>query len=387
MSRTTSRRNFIKSAGLLTAAATLVNPLEMFAGTSVAGSRKRKGSKKIEFTWRPFNLELTHPFTIANFTRTHTPVVLTEISWDGYTGYGEASMPPYLGETQASVMEFFKRVDLSQFSSPFQIQDIMIYLDGLANNNTAAKAAIDIALHDLVGKILGQPWWKIWGFDELTAPDTTFTIGIDEDEAYVREKALETAPYNIVKVKLGHKDRKVDEMMINTIRSVTDKEIHIDANQGWPDKHYALDMIHWLAERGVTMIEQPMAVKMLEETAWVTERSPLPVIADESCQRLVDVPGLRGAFDGINIKLMKCTGMREAREMISLAKALRLELMIGCMTETSCAISAAAQLAPEMRWADLDGNLLINNDIFDGMKVVKGKITLPDRPGTGAVLK
>jgi len=165
---------------------------------------------------------------------------------------------------------------------------------------------------------------------------------------------------------------------------VTDTAICIDANQGWKDKHYALDMIHWLNERGVTMIEQPMSKFMLEETAWLTERSPLPVIADESCQRLTDIPKLKGAFHGVNIKLMKCTGMREAREMISLAKALHMRIMIGCMTETSCAISAAAQLAPETEWADLDGNLLISNDVFDGMKIVNGKITLFDKPGIGA---
>ncbi|NCC45564.1 MAG: dipeptide epimerase, partial [Bacteroidia bacterium] len=202
-------------------------------------------------------------------------------------------------------------------------------------------------------------------------------------EEVVRLKTKEASPYNVIKVKLG-RDEATDKMMINTIRSVTDTAICIDANQGWKDKHYALDMIHWLNERGVTMIEQPMSKFMLEETAWLTERSPLPVIADESCQRLTDIPKLKGAFHGVNIKLMKCTGMREAREMISLAKALHMRIMIGCMTETSCAISAAAQLAPETEWADLDGNLLISNDVFDGMKIVNGKITLFDKPGIGA---
>jgi L-alanine-DL-glutamate epimerase-like enolase superfamily enzyme len=172
-------------------------------------------------------------------------------------------------------------------------------------------------------------------------------------------------------------------MMVNTIRSVTDTIICVDANQGWKDKHYALDMIHWLNERNVNMIEQPMPKLLLDEAAWVTENSPLPVIADEACQRLTDIPKLKGAYHGVNIKLMKCTGMREAREMISLAKALHMRLMIGCMTETSCAISAAAQLAPETEWADLDGNLLISNDVYKGMLIVDGKITLNDLPGIG----
>jgi L-alanine-DL-glutamate epimerase-like enolase superfamily enzyme len=188
----------------------------------------------------------------------------------------------------------------------------------------------------------------------------------------------------VLKVKLGVNDA-TDRMMVNTIRKVTDKPMYVDVNQGWKDKHYALDMIHWLKEQNITMVEQPMNKLWLDETAWVTERSPLPVIADESCQRLTDVQKLKGAFHGINIKLMKCTGMREAREMISLAKALKLRLMIGCMTETSCAISAAAQLAPETEWADLDGNLLISNDLYSGMKIVDGKITLNDKPGIGIV--
>ncbi len=380
MSNLTTRRNFLKSAGLMTAAATLLSPSQLFSQRS---SQKRENSGKLTLKWMPFDALLKHPFTIANFTRTTTPIVLTEISWNGYTGYGEASMPPYLGETQASVMEFLKKIDLSKFKDPFQIQDILTYVESIAINNTAAKAAVDIALHDLVGKIMGQPWWKIWGFNSQTTPDTSFTVGLDTEEV-VKQKTREAAPYNIIKVKLG-RDDATDRMMINTIRSVTDKTIYIDANQGWRDKHYALDMIHWLNTKGVTMIEQPMPKLWLDETAWLTERSPLPVIADEACQRLTDITKLKGAYHGINIKLMKCTGMREAREMITYARSLNMRLMIGCMTETSCAISAAAQLATETEWADLDGNLLISNDIFDGVKIVDGKITLNDKPGIGVV--
>ena len=375
----TTRRNFLKSAGVITAA-TLINPARLFSqnrNSRIASG----GSKKLTLTWLPYDAQMRHVFTIANSSRTTTPIVLTELTWDGYTGYGEAAMPPYLGETQASVIEFMKKVDLSQFSSPFEIQDIMTYVDEITTNNTAAKAAIDIALHDIVGKIMGQPWWKIWGFNQATTPNTSFTVGLDTEDV-VREKTREASPYKVIKVKLG-RDEKTDKMMVDTIRSVTNTTICVDANQGWKDKHYALDMIHWLNERNVNMIEQPMSKYLLEDAAWITERSPLPVIADEACQRLTDVAKLKGAYHGINIKLMKCTGMREAREMVSLAKALNMRLMIGCMTETSCAISAAAQLAPEMEWADLDGNLLIANDVFDGMKIVDGKITLDNRSGIG----
>ena len=372
-----TRRNFLRTGALAVAASALPYPVKLFAQTR----RATATSKKMEFSFEPYDAQLRHVFTIANFSRSTTPLVLTKITYDGVTGYGEAAMPPYLGENQDSVLAFLKRVDLGQFGSPFQIEDILNYVDNISINNTAAKAAVDIALHDLVGKLMGQPWWKIWGFNPTTTPDTSFTIGLDTEEV-VREKTKEASPYNVIKVKLGM-DEATDKMMITTIRTVTNTPIAVDANQGWKDKHYALEMIHWLKERGVNMIEQPMPKLWLDESAWVTERSPLPVIADESCQRLTDVPKLKGTFTGINIKLMKCTGMREAREMVSLANALRMKLMIGCMTETSCAISAAAQLAPKMEWADLDGNLLISNDRFDGMKIVDGKITLNNLPGIG----
>lgn len=372
-----NRRNFLKSAGLLAAAAAVLDPATLFAQKG----GKKSGSKVMKLSFMPYDAQMRHVFTISNSSRTMTPIVLTEISYDGVTGYGEAAMPPYLGETQASVIEFLKKVDLSQFSSPFQIEDIMAYVDAIAINNTAAKAAVDIALHDLVGRLIGQPWWKIWGFDPSACPNTSFTVGLDTEEV-VKEKTREASPYKVIKVKLG-RDEATDKMMIDTIRSVTDTVICVDANQGWKDKHYALDMINWLNERNVNMIEQPMPKLMLDETAWLTEHSPLPIIADEACQRLTDIPKLKGAYSGINIKLMKCTGLREAREMVSLAQALNMRLMIGCMTETSCAISAAAQLAPKMEWADLDGNLLIANDCFKGMQIVDGKITLNELPGIG----
>ena len=376
-----NRRNFLKQAGLLTAAAAILSPSQIFAQKNPSNAKRVNGSKKMELSFVPYDAQMRHVFTIANSSRTTTPIVLTKITYDGYTGYGEAAMPPYLGETQASVIEFLKKVNLSQFSSPFLIEDIMTYVDAIAINNTAAKAAVDIALHDLVGKMIGQPWWKIWGFDPTTCPNTSFTVGLDTEEV-VKEKTKEASPYKVIKVKLG-RDEATDKMMINTIRSVTDTVICVDANQGWKDKHYALDMINWLNERNVNMIEQPMPKLMLDQTAWLTERSPLPIIADEACQRLTDIKKLHGAYTGINIKLMKCTGLREAREMVSLAQALDMKLMVGCMTETSCAISAGAQIAPKTQWADLDGNLLIANDCFSGMKIVDGKITLSDKPGLG----
>lgn len=337
----------------------------------------------MKLRFKPYTLELKHVFTIATNSRSTTPVMLTEIEYEGVTGYGEASMPPYLGESQETATAFLSKVDLSRFNDPFELENILAYVDSIAPKNTAAKAAVDIALHDLVGKLLGKPWYRLWGYDKTKTPDTSYTIGIDTPDI-VRKKVEEAEEYNIIKVKLG---RDNDKEMIETIRSVSDKPILADINQGWTKRKEALEMVHWLNERNVVLLEQPMPKEQIDDTAWLTENSPIPTFADEFCQRLPDVRRAYGVYTGINIKLMKCTGMREAHKMIEIAKALEMKVMLGCMTETSCAISAVSQLAPEADWADMDGNLLISNDPFDGMKIVNGKITLYDNPGIGLTNK
>ncbi|MSU51768.1 MAG: dipeptide epimerase [Opitutus sp.] len=331
----------------------------------------------------PYTLELKHAFGIAANTRTTTPAMLVEVEQDGIVGYGEAAMPPYLGESHATAAAFLDRAAavLATVLDPFQLEEILPAIDALAPGNTAAKAAVDIALHDWVGKKLGAPWYRIWGLDPAKTPITSFTIGLDTAEI-VRQKTREAGIYKIIKVKLGRSPES-DRMMIETIREVTDKPITIDANQGWKDREEALRLIEWSAARGVVFIEQPMPKEQIDDTAWLRGRSPLPLIADESVQRLADVKKCAGVFDGVNIKLMKCTGLREAHKMILLARALGLKVMLGCMTETSCAISAAAQLSPLVDWADLDGAVLIKNDCFRGTTIVDGKLTLPDRPGIG----
>jgi len=333
----------------------------------------------MKLKYKPYTLELKHTFTLATSSRSTTPVVLTEIEHEGFIGYGEASMPPYLGESHQTVTEFLSKVNLEQFLDPFQIEDILEYVDSLMTNNTAAKASIDIALHDLVGKMMNQPWYKIWGYNKSTTPFTTFTIGIDVEEI-IKQKVKEADEYKLLKIKLGSED---DKKLIQTIRSVTDKVIAVDVNQGWTDKQFALDMICWMNENNVKLIEQPMPKERIDDIAWLTEQSPLPIFADEGVQRLTDVAKLQGIYTGINIKLMKCTGMREAHKMLNLAKTLNLKVMIGCMTETSCAISAASQLAPQVEWADLDGNLLIKNDPYEGTKIIDGKILLNNESGIG----
>ena len=227
--------------------------------------------------------------------------------------------------------------------------------------------------------MMGQPWYKIWGYNPQKTPNTSFTIGIDTEEV-VKQKVREANPYKILKVKLG---RDNDQQMIETIRQVTDVPLCVDVNQGWTDKHQALEMIHWLREKGIVFVEQPMPKEAIDDMGWLTQNSPLPTIADEALQRLSDVKKLHGVYSGINIKLMKCTGMREAHKMLTLARALDMKVMIGCMIETSCAVSAAAQLSPITDWCDLDGNLLISNDLFSGIQIINGKVTLPDLPGIG----
>ena len=383
------RREFLKTAGSAIAGAAVGSAVSF----GIAEAKKRtvgstfegyhvntNGPARMKLSFEPYELQLRHTFTVASYSRTTTPDVQVWIEYDGFTGYGEASMPPYLGQSVESVTAFLRKVDLEQFRDPFRIDDILTYVDGLSEGDSAAKAAVDIALHDLVGKLMGQPWYRIWGLDPGKAPDTTFTIGIDTPDV-VREKTRECADrFNILKVKVGLDN---DKEMIETIREITNLPIAVDANQGWKDKDKALEMIHWLAEHGVVMVEQPMPKEMLDENAWITENSPLPVFADEAIQRLRDIPSIKGAYSGINIKLMKCTGMREAWKMVSYARTEGMKVMISCMTETSCGVSAAAQLSPVVDFADLDGNLLISNDLFEGMTVVNGRITLPDRPGIG----
>ena len=373
-----NRRDFLKTGALAAAGVALMGCKSGPQSFNIV-----KGDGKLHLKFFPYELKLAHVFTVASYSRTTTPDVQVELEWEGVTGYGEASMPPYLGQSVETVTAFLSKVDLSRFTDPFQMEDILSYVDSLSEGDGAAKCAIDIALHDLVGKLMGQPWYRIWGLDPGKAPSTTFTIGIDTEEV-VREKTLEAAgKFNILKVKVGLDS---DEQMIRAIRSVTDVPLAVDANQGWKDREKALEEIFWLREQGVVMVEQPMAKERIDDNAWLTERSPLPIFADESIQRLADIPSIQGAYSGINIKLMKCTGMREGWRMAQMARALGMKVMVGCMTETSCGISAAAQFSPYVDFADLDGNLLISNDRFDGVKVIDGRLSLPDRPGIGVTL-
>ncbi len=377
------KRDFIKIGGLATGVL-LTGCTGIAADNTIKKTRSvSKGGTGLKLRFRPYELQLRHVFTVAANSRTATPGVLTTLEFDGVTGFGEASMPPYLGESLQSVTDFLSKVNLEQFTDPFLMEDILDYVECIMPGNHAAKAAVDIALHDLTGKLIGEPWFRLWGLNPEKTPNTSFTIGIDTAEV-VKQKTLEAGAFKILKVKLG---RENDKEMIETIRSVTNVPLYADVNQGWKDKNYALEMVQWLSGKGVQFVEQPMPKEQVDDIAWLTANSPLPILADEALQTVQDLLPMKGIYSGINVKLMKCGGMNAAYKMITMARQMGMKILVGCMTETSCAVSAAAQLSPLVDWADLDGNLLISNDVYEGMTIVDGKVTLPDRPGIGIIEK
>ncbi|MES2417774.1 MAG: dipeptide epimerase [Bacteroidota bacterium] len=333
----------------------------------------------MKISCKPFELLLKHPFSISKFTRTSTPLLLLKIEYEGIIGYGEASMVPYMGESYETAHAFLKQVDWKQIQFPFNFAAIIAYLDSVAPGQPAIKAAIDIALNDINGKITNKPCYEIYGANPAQMPLTSFTVGIDTP-AVIREKLKDAEAFKVIKVKLG---RDNDKELIETIRSVTHLPLYVDANQGWADRKQAIDMIYWLHSQGVLLIEQPMDKNNLDGNAWLTERSPIPILADEAVQRLKDMDNLKGAYHGINVKLMKSCGMYEGHQMILKAKSFGMKVLIGCMSETSIATLAGASLAPLCDWADLDGPWLTKNNPFDTPQLKDGRYVLSNKPGLG----
>jgi L-alanine-DL-glutamate epimerase-like enolase superfamily enzyme len=325
-------------------------------------------------------LILKHPWATARNTANTKQNIFVKLEKDGYSGYGEAAPNIRYGETAELTARRIK-----QASNIFEKYDLCYYmnikeaLDNRITDQSCAKAALDTALMDWIGKSLGIPLYKLWGLNPSDAPATSFSIGIDTPEI-IKQKVREAEAYPILKIKVGTDG---DEEIIKTVRTVTDKPIRVDANEGWKSKELAIKNIQWLISQGVEFIEQPMPAEMLEETAWLREQVEIPIIADEAVKSSSDIPKLAQAYDGINIKLMKSGGLLEALRMIQMAKALRMKIMLGCMIESSVAISAAAQLAPYVDYADLDGNLLIRNDPFTGVTVKDGHLIYTEKPGLG----
>lgn len=325
-------------------------------------------------------LQLKHTWTTVMSSSTHRDVLYTTINQGGLTGRGEGAGIVRYGESAESGVAFVERLapelarrDLRQFGK------VIDWVLQQSAADWAAKAALDIAIHDWVAQRRGIPVHALWGLDPNDTPLTTFSIGIDKAEV-IRQKVREADAYPVLKIKVGLSN---DEEVIEAVRSVTNKPLRVDANEGWKDKDEAVRKINWLEKMGVEFIEQPMPAHMVEETRYVRQRVHIPIIADEACLRPADIPKLAAAYDGVNIKIDKAGGLLQGYRMIQIARSLGLKTMLGCMISSSVAITAAAQLSPLVDYADLDGNLLIANDPYSGVRVIKGKLILPAGNGLG----
>ncbi len=325
----------------------------------------------------------THPFVIARGGYAHHRNVLVRVTDDdGLEGFGEAAPNKYYGEsvdTVIAALAQFKPV--LESADPLSLESTEAALDRLLSGNASAKSAVSSALHDLVGKRIGLPIHRMWGLDPARAPQSSFTIGI-ADNSELERRVGEAREYPILKIKLGT-DR--DEEIVRIVRNAgPDKRLRVDANAGWTAKH-AVRMSDFLADHGVEMLEQPVPANDIDGLRFVRKRSKLPVFADESCLVAADIAKLAGAVDGINIKLAKCGSMREAVRMVHAARALDMQVMAGCMIESSLGISAIAQVSPLLDFADFDGAALLSSDPFTGATISGGQVRLGDGPGLGAI--
>jgi L-Ala-D/L-Glu epimerase len=347
---------------------------------SPAGAAQAKPPAPPRLDSRVVRLNLVHTWTTTMSASQYRDTLYLAYSRGGITGRGEgAPIVRYHEDALGAQAAVESMRTLLLAADPMQFSKIMASVFDRVQGQWAAKAAIDIALMDWVGQKLGIPLYSYFGLDPKDAPLTTFSIGIDTPEI-TKQKTREAAAYPILKVKVG---LATDEPTIEAVRSVTKKPLRVDANEGWKDKEEAVRKINWLEKQGVEFIEQPMPAEMIEETRWVRARVHIPIIADEACQRASDIPKLKDAFDGVNIKLDKAGGMLEAHRMIQIARSLGMKTMLGCMISSSVSVTAAAHLSPLVDYADLDGNLLIANDPFRGVRVREGKLVLPDGPGLG----
>ena len=337
-----------------------------------------KGTTKLET--EVVRLQLRHTWTTTMSSSTHRETLHVRFTRDGITGYGEGAPIVRYHEDAASAKQALDAL-APTFAArdPLSFDKLLAEAFGRLEGQWAAKAALDIAVMDWVGQKLGVPVYGLFGLDPADAPLTTFSIGIDTPEI-TRQKVREAEAYPVLKVKVG---LDTDEQTIEAVRSVTKKPLRVDANEGWKDKDVALKKIKWLETQGVEMIEQPMPASMLDEHRWLRERVDIPIFADEACLRPDDVPKLAGAYDGVNVKLDKAGGILQGYRMIQIARALGMKTMLGCMISSSVSVTAAAHLSPLVDFADLDGNLLIANDPFTGVRVRDGKLVLPPTPGLG----
>jgi L-alanine-DL-glutamate epimerase-like enolase superfamily enzyme len=324
-------------------------------------------------------LRTRHPFIIARGGKSEYRTVVVKLrDADGLEGWGEAAGISFYGETPETALAAFQTYSTVLPEQGFDLEVAERGFASALTGNPGARAALSAALHDLVGKRLGVPLWKLWGLDAAKAPRSTFTIGLDTVEK-MQAKVREAAEYPILKIKLG---TERDLEILRGLRAVTDKELRVDANCGWTVKR-AVQMLPVLQEFGVTVLEQPVAPGDIDGLGEIRRRASLPIIADESCLVAADIPALVGKVDGINIKLAKCGSLREAIRMVHVARAHDLTVMVGCMIESSLAITAAAHLTPLVDIVDLDGAALLQDDPFVGATIANGQVHLPDGPGLG----
>jgi L-alanine-DL-glutamate epimerase-like enolase superfamily enzyme len=368
------RRDWLTLAGAAGAAAAF--PFDRLIAE--AGPLNASGPARIEA--EVVRVALRHTWTTTMSASDYRDTLYVRYTRDGMTGIGEGAPIVRYHEDAASGQKVVESLnDLLTTADPGQYDKLNAEILKRVDGHWAAKAAIDIAILDWVGQRLGIPIHRLFGLDPADAPVTTFSIGIDTPEI-TRQKVREAEPYPVLKIKVG---LDTDEATIDAVRSVTDKPLRVDANEGWKDKEVALKKIQWLQTKGVEFIEQPLPAAMIDETRWLRERVEMPIIADEVCLRPADVPKLMGAFDGINVKIDKAGGILQGYRMIQIARALGLKTMLGCMISSSVSVTASAQISPLVDYADLDGNLLISNDRYSGVKVSNGKLVLPAGPGLG----
>lgn len=330
-------------------------------------------------SFETLELALTHPFTIARGTQTVADNIRVCLTADGHSGLGEAAPDGHYGELQGTAIAFLESLRPRLSAGIPSISALHRIMDETARLNPAAKAAVDMAAYDLLGKRLGAPVYELLGLDPAATPRTSFTIGIDSPRVMAR-KAADARQYPVLKVKVGTPN---DEENLEAVRAERPEAIiRVDANEAWTPKE-AVERIEALSIYDLEFVEQPVAARDLEGMEYVASAVSVPIIADESCVVPADVPRVAPFVDGINIKLMKCGGIYPALQMIYVARAHNLRVMMGCMIESSLAITAAAHLSPLIDYADLDGHLLISGDPYHGVTVEDGKLLLPDGPGLG----
>ena len=336
----------------------------------------------MKLSYTKYRIQCTHPFGISRSSHDHYDIVYLYLEHDGIIGRGEAAPSGRYDEFTDDITEILdKGINLPQ-----EIDDPEVFSKHIFNQCNGIKSlevAFSMAILDLWCQQNSYPLYEYLNADPMQAPHTSYTISIGDIDL-ISEKVNEGAPYSILKVKLGMGVDKDKEIM-KAIRLETDKIIRVDANEGW-DLETGIEMCQWLSEKGVEFVEQPFKSTNLKDTAELRKNSPLPLIADENSLQSGDIPGIEGIFDGINIKLMKCGSLFEALRMIKMARDRDMKIMLGCMIESSIGITAAAHLSPLVDYADLDGNLLINNDPYEGVAVEDGKLILPEGNGLGISL-